>query len=82
MMVAGLVSVKNSVKNNVERYAPSKVLACASVEYLQLDPLQIIARSHDLQLHNRVLDYRPGMWEDVTFGQRQFFDWSGWLGSV
>ena len=54
-------------------------LAMREMEYLQLDPLQIIARSHDLQLHSRVLDYTPGMWEDVTYGQRQFFDWGGWL---
>ena len=49
------------------------------IEYLQLDPLQIIARSHDIQLHSRVLDYTPGMWEDVTYQQRKFFDWGGWL---
>jgi len=48
-------------------------------EYLQLDPLQIIARSHDIQLHSRVLDYTPGLWEAVTYQQREFFDWGGWL---
>jgi uncharacterized protein YcaQ len=34
-----------------------------AMEYLQLDPLQIIARSQDIKLHSRVLDYTPGMWE-------------------
>ncbi len=53
--------------------------AMREMQYLQLDPLQIIARSHDIKLHSRVLDYRPGMWEDVTYQQRQFFDWGGWL---
>lgn len=53
--------------------------AMRAIEYLQLDPLQIIARSQDLQLYSRVLDYRPGMWEDVTYRQRKFFDWGGWL---
>src|SRR5688500_7819602 len=53
--------------------------AMRTMEYLQLDPLQIIARSHDLTLHSRVLDYTPGMWEDVTYQQRKFFDWGGWL---
>lgn len=53
--------------------------AMRAMEYLQLDPLQIIARSHDIQLHSRVLDYTPGMWEDVTYRQRKFFDWGGWL---
>jgi hypothetical protein len=49
------------------------------MEYLQLDPLQIIARSHDIQLHSRVLDYTPGLWEEVTYQRRNFFDWGGWL---
>jgi uncharacterized protein YcaQ len=49
------------------------------MEYLQLDPLQIIARSHDIALHSRVLDTTPGQWEAVTYAQRRFFDWGGWL---
>jgi uncharacterized protein len=53
--------------------------AMRAMEYLQLDPLQIIARSHDIMLHSRVLDYKPGMWEDVTYKKRKFFDWGGWL---
>ena len=48
-------------------------------EYLQLDPLQMIARSHDIQLYGRILNYTPGDWEEVTYGQRNFFDWGGWL---
>ena len=53
--------------------------AMREMEYLQLDPLQIIARSHDITLHSRVLDYTPGMWEAPTYEQRKFFDWGGWL---
>jgi uncharacterized protein len=53
--------------------------AMRAMEYLQLDPLQVIARSHDITLHSRVLDYRPGMWEQVAYQQREFFDWGGWL---
>ncbi len=53
--------------------------AMRAMEYLQLDPLQIIARSQDITLHSRVLDYTPGLWEDVTYQQRKFFDWGGWL---
>jgi uncharacterized protein YcaQ len=53
--------------------------AMRAMEYLQLDPLQIIARSHDIALHSRVLDYTPGLWEEVTYQQRKFFDWGGWL---
>ena len=53
--------------------------AMRAMEFLQLDPLHIIARSQDIALHSRVLDYTPGMWEDVTYQQRKFFDWGGWL---
>lgn len=53
--------------------------AMCAMEYLQLDPLQIIARSHDIALHSRVLDYRPGQWEELAYQQRRFFDWGGWL---
>ena len=53
--------------------------AMRAMEYLQLDPLQIIARSQDIKLHSRVLEYTPGLWEEVTYGQRKFFDWGGWL---
>ena len=53
--------------------------AMRAMEYLQLDPLQIIARSQDITLHSRVLDYSPGMWEEVAYQKRKFFDWGGWL---
>ena len=53
--------------------------AMQAIEFLQLDPLQIIARSQDIALHSRVLAYKPELWEDVTYGQRRFFDWGGWL---
>jgi uncharacterized protein YcaQ len=49
------------------------------MEYLQLDPLQVIARSQDIALHSRVLDYTPGLWEELAYQQRKFFDWGGWL---
>lgn len=53
--------------------------AMAAMEYLQLDPLQIIARSQDIALHSRVLDTTPGLWEDAAYQKRKFFDWGGWL---
>ncbi|HZT42398.1 MAG TPA: crosslink repair DNA glycosylase YcaQ family protein [Chthonomonadaceae bacterium] len=53
--------------------------AMCAMEYLQLDPLQIIARSHDIKLYGRVLEYTPGMWEDLAYQQRKFFDWGAWL---
>jgi uncharacterized protein YcaQ len=53
--------------------------AMRAMEYLQLDPLQILARSQDITLHSRVLDYAPGLWEELAYRQRKFFDWGGWL---
>jgi uncharacterized protein YcaQ len=52
------------------------VLAC---EHLQLDPLVIVARSHDLMLHARVADYRPEYFDTLAYDDRLFFDWGGWL---
>ncbi len=53
--------------------------AMRAMGYLQLDPLQIIARSQDIMLHSRVLGYTPGLWEELAYQQRKFFDWGGWL---
>lgn len=53
--------------------------ALRAMEYLQLDPLQIVARSHDLQLHSRVIGYTPGLWERLAYKERKFFDAGGWL---
>lgn len=53
--------------------------AARAVEHLQLDPLVIVARSHDLMLHSRVADYRPELFDDLAYRRREFFDWGGWL---
>ena len=53
--------------------------AMREIEYLQLDPLQIVARSHDIKLYSRVIGYTPGMWEEAAYRRRRFFDWGGWL---
>lgn len=33
--------------------------ALRTVESVQVDPLNVVARSHDIALWSRVLDYRP-----------------------
>ena len=53
--------------------------AMRAIEQLQLDPLVLVARAHDLILHARVLDYQQGDWATLTYEQRRFFDWGGWL---
>ena len=46
---------------------------------LQLDPLVVVARAHDLMLHSRVVDYTIDDWAILTYERREFFDWGGWL---
>jgi hypothetical protein len=46
---------------------------------LQIDPLVVVARSHDLKLHSRVLDYEPAHLDALLYTDRQFFDYGGWL---
>ena len=53
--------------------------AIRACEAVQLDPLNIFARSQDIVLHSRVLDYKPGYLYDVAYKERQFFDYGGWL---
>ena len=53
--------------------------AMRAIEQLQLDPLVLLARAHDLILHARVLDYHQEDWAKLTYDQRRFFDWGGWL---
>ena len=53
--------------------------AMRAVEDLQLDPLVIVARAHDLMLHSRVADYALDDWSVLTYDRREFFEWGGWL---
>jgi len=52
------------------------LLACEAV---QLDPLTVIARSQDIVLHSRVLDYKPEYLYQVMYKERGFFDYGGHL---
>lgn len=53
--------------------------ALHQMEGLQLDPLNVIARSHDIALWGRVLDYRPEHLYQVAYDERRFFDYGGSL---
>lgn len=53
--------------------------AMRAMEDLQLDPLAIIARAHDLMLASRVVDYAIDDWATLTYEKRRFFEWGGWL---
>ena len=53
--------------------------AIRACEAVQLDPLNIFARSQDIVLHSRVLEYKPEYLYQVAYEERQFFDYGGWL---
>jgi len=44
---------------------------------VQIDPLNMIARSHDLALHSRVADYSPDTLMRLMYTERGFFDYGG-----
>ncbi|HSF30520.1 MAG TPA: crosslink repair DNA glycosylase YcaQ family protein [Candidatus Tectomicrobia bacterium] len=49
------------------------------IESLQMDPLNVIARSHDLALWGRVLDYQSDHLDNLMYGDRAFFDYGSHL---
>jgi uncharacterized protein YcaQ len=53
--------------------------AMRAMEDLQLDPLVVVARAHDLALASRVVDYAIDDWAILTYERREFFEWGGWL---
>jgi uncharacterized protein YcaQ len=53
--------------------------AIRACEAVQLDPLNVIARSQDIVLHSRVLDYKPEYLQEAAYKNREFFDYGGWL---
>jgi len=53
--------------------------ALRTIEAVQMDPLNVVARSHDIVLWSRVSGYRPAYLEYVLYHTRQFFDYGGGL---
>jgi uncharacterized protein len=53
--------------------------ALNAIEALQLDPLNVVARSQDIALWGRVLDYQPAYLDQAAYQDRQFFDYGGSL---
>jgi uncharacterized protein YcaQ len=53
--------------------------AIRAIEAVQLDPLQVVARSQDIVLWSRVIDYRPAYLDELVYEDRRFFDYGGSL---
>jgi uncharacterized protein len=48
-------------------------------ESVQIDTINVLARSHDLTLFSRVEDYEPGFLDELMYSERKFFDYGGIL---
>lgn len=46
---------------------------------VQIDPVVVVARNHDLELFGRVADYHPDHLNELLYQDRQFFDFGGAL---
>ena len=55
------------------------VASMHEIEALQLDPLIVIARSQDIAMYGRVLDYRIEDIYKAAYERREFFDYGGTL---
>ncbi len=53
--------------------------ALCAAEAVQMDPLNVVARSHDIVLWGRVSGYRPEYLDQLLYEERQFFDYGGGL---
>ena len=53
--------------------------ALRQMDALQLDPLNVVARSQHIAMFGRVLDYRPEYLHQAAYEQRRFFDYGASL---
>ena len=53
--------------------------ALRAMHALQLDPLNVAARSQDIALHGRILDYTPEALGRAAYARREAFDYGDWL---
>ena len=53
--------------------------AMRAAEALQIDPVSVVAQSHDIVLWGRVLDYEPAHTLELSYKERKFFDYGGHL---
>jgi uncharacterized protein len=53
--------------------------ALRTAEAVQMDPLNVVARSHDIVLWSRVVGYQPEFLDRLLYQERAFFDYGGGL---
>ncbi len=58
---------------------PGVTSALHQMEALQLDPLVMVARSQDIAMYGRVLNYKPEYLHQTAYEHRKAFDYGAWL---
>lgn len=53
--------------------------ALNQMQALQLDPLSVVARSQDIAMYGRVLDYKQEHLYQMAYEKRKAFDYGSWL---
>lgn len=53
--------------------------AIHATEAVQIDPVSVVACSHDIVLWGRVSEYQPEYLQQQAYEERRFFDYGGWL---
>jgi uncharacterized protein YcaQ len=53
--------------------------ALHAMQVLQLDPLTMVARSQDIAMYGRILDYKPAHLYKMAYEKRKAFDYGAWL---
>jgi hypothetical protein len=53
--------------------------AIRAAEAVQVDPVAVVAQSHDIALWGRVCGYNPQMLQELVYCERQFFDYGSTL---
>ena len=53
--------------------------AIHALESVQVDPITVVARSHDLVLWSRVEGYQPAHLDELLYRDRRFFDYGAHL---
>jgi uncharacterized protein YcaQ len=53
--------------------------ALNAMQVLQLDPLTMVARSQDIAMYGRILDYKPAHLYKMAYEKRKAFDYGAWL---
>ncbi|BBB49686.1 winged helix-turn-helix domain-containing protein [Pelolinea submarina] len=53
--------------------------AIRAAEAVQVDPVAVVAQSHDIALWGRVRGYSPQLLQELVYSERQFFDYGSTL---